>query len=129
MSILIYKEQEYPFSAEFDYVTKDKDGKDVKHTLAVKLTESQLSVFDVTDKSVADAMDAQDPDTIAKTIMTPAQIKELKANTNNAYQYNSILTNIASHIMGFINAQRVEAGVSAMNSSPAMKRYGKYIKR
>ena len=128
MSILIYKEQEYPFNADFDYVTKDKDGKDAKHTISIRLTESQLAKFDMTDKSIAAAMEASDPETIAKAIMTPTQIKELRANTKNAYQYNTILTNIAGHIMGFINSQRVESGVSAMNSSPVMKKYGKYLK-
>ena len=128
MSVLIYKEQEYPFNADFDYVTKDKNGNDIKYTVSIKLTESQLAKFDMTDKSVAAAMEANDPETIAKNMMTPSQIKELKKNTNNSYQYNTILTNIAGHIMGFINAQRVESGISAMNSSPVMKKYGKYLK-
>ena len=128
MSVLIYKEQEYPFNAEFGYITKNKDGQEVEHTIPVKLTEAQLAKFDVSDKSVAAAMEVSDPEIIAKSMLTPEQIKELKANTNNSYQYNSILTNMAGHIMGFINSQRIESGISAMNSSPVMKRYGKYIK-
>jgi hypothetical protein len=127
MGTLIYKEEEFPFNADFDYTTK-KDGNEVTHTISIKLTESQLAKFDVTDKSVSAAMETSDPETIAKTIMTPAQIKELKKNTNNAYQYNTILTNMAGYIMGFINSQRIESGISAMNTSPVMKRYGKYLK-
>ena len=127
-NILIYQEQEYPFNADFDYVVKDKNGGDVKHTISVKLTEKQLAKFDMTDKTTAEAIEASDPDTIAKNMMTAEQIRTLKKNTNNDYQYRMILTNMAGHIMGFISLQRVENGVSAMNSSPVMQKYGKLIR-
>lgn len=127
-NILIYQEQEFPFNADFDYIVKDKNGNDVKHTLSIKLTEKQLAKFDMTDKTVAEAMEGSDTDSIAKNMLTAAQIKELKKNTNNGYQYKMILTNIAGHIMGFISLQRVENGVSAMNSSPVMQKYGKFLK-
>jgi len=128
MGMLIYKEQEYPFNADFDYIVKDKNGEDITHTISIKLTEKQLAQFDMTDKTVADAMESSDTETIAKNMMTSDQIKELKKNTNNTYQYNMILTNIAGHIMSFIAAQRVEGGLSAMNSSPMMQKYGKFLK-
>jgi hypothetical protein len=80
------------------------------------------------DKTVADALESSDPETIAKNMMTTDQIKELKKNTNNGYQRNMILTNMAGHIMAFISAQRVEGGISAMNSSPVMEKYGKYLR-
>ena len=127
-NILIYQEQEYPFNADFDYVVKDKNGGDVKHTISVKLTEKQLAKFDMTDKTTAEAIEASDPDTIAKNMMTAEKIRTLKKNTNNDYQYRMILTNMAGHIMGFISLQRVENGVSAMNSSPVMQKYGKLIR-
>jgi len=127
-NVLIYKEQEYPFNADFDYIVKDKTGAEVKHTLSVKLTETQLAKFDMTDKTAAAALESSDPETIAKNMLTPTQIKELKKNVNNDYQYRTILTNVAGYVMGFISAQRVESGVSAMNSSPVMKQYGKFLR-
>jgi hypothetical protein len=128
MSVLIYKEQEYPFNADFDYIVKGKNGEEVKHTLSIRLTEKQLAKFDMTDKNVADALEESSPDVIAKNMMTAAQIKELKKNVNNEYQYKMILTNISGYIMGFISTQRVENGISAMSSSPVMKKYGRYLK-
>ncbi|MFA5239811.1 MAG: hypothetical protein WC476_08925 [Phycisphaerae bacterium] len=127
MSILVYQEQEFPFNADFDYIVK-KNGEEIKHTISVKLTEKQLAKFDMADKTVADAMESSDPEAIAKNMLTPDQIKDLKQNTNNEYQYNMILSNMAGHIMGFISAQRVEGGISAMNSTPVMQKYGKYLK-
>ena len=92
MGMLIYKEQEYPFNADFDYIVKNKNGEEITHTISIKLTEKQLAQFDMTDKTVADAMESSDTETIAKNMMTSDQIKELRKNTNNTYQYNMILT-------------------------------------
>lgn len=127
MGILIYKEQDYPFNVEFDYVVKDDNGKEFTHSITVKLNEKQLSEFDMTDKNAQDVMEAMTADKLAKMIFTDEQIKEVKANTNNDYQFKTILTNISGHIMGFINMQRVESSLAAMNSSPAMKKYNKFI--
>lgn len=126
-NILIYKEQEYPFNADFDYIVKGKNGDEITHTLSIKLTEKQLAKFDMTDKNVADALESSNPETIASNMMTAAQLKAFKKNVNNDYQLKMILTNIAGYIMGFISTQRVESGVSAMNSSPMMKKYGHLI--
>lgn len=127
MPFVIYKEKDFPFNDDFSYIIKDKEGKEVTHTLHVQLTEEQLDKFDMTDKKMQDAMEQLDANNIARMILTPEQIKELKGHVNNDYQFKMIVTNMAGYIMGFIQGQRIESSTSAMSSNPVMKKYNKYV--
>ena len=129
MAYVVYKEEAFPFNGEFEYIVKDKDGKDVTHTIAIKLSEGQLDKFDMSDKTAAEVMETNGTDQIAAAMMTAEQIKELKKNTKNDYQYKMIVGNISGHIMGFIQAQRIEGSLSAMNENKTLKKYQPYVSR
>ena len=123
MGKLMYTEQSTPFKNDFDYIVKDNEGKDIRHSIHIEMTEQQLSDIDITDKKTMNMLEDMDTVALSKLILTKEQIAELKKNTKNDYQYRSILISIFGEIMGFINVQRFERGTSAILNHPTYKRF------